>query len=45
MNECMHLNVEAQIVLLREARDYGGRDAQFIKQSSFVAYQGRAKTF
>jgi len=34
-----------QIVLLREARDYGGRNAQSIKQCSFVADQGRAKTF
>ena len=45
MNECTHLNVEAQIVLLRQARDYGGPNAQSIKQCSFVAHQGRAKTF
>ena len=44
-NEWMHLNVEAQIVLLRQARDYGGPNAQSIKQCSFVAYQGRAETF
>ena len=45
MNECTHLNVEAQIVLLRQARGYGGLNAQSIKQCSFVAYQGRAETF
>jgi len=45
MNSCTHLNVEAQIVLLREARDYGGPNAQTIERCSSVAYQGRAETF
>ncbi|KAI3375494.1 hypothetical protein L3Q82_003824 [Scortum barcoo] len=37
--------LQIRSVLLREAPDYGGRKAQSIKQCSFIAYQGRAKTF